>query len=107
LLKKVYGDGCLSRTQVFEWFKKLKEGREELEVDQRPQSSQHIKTEANIEEVGEIIRQNLRLSIRTFAELINIDKETVRQILHNSFNIKKCVRRRCRGSSLLNKRKFE
>jgi len=28
LLKKVYGDECLSRTQVFEWLKRIKEGRE-------------------------------------------------------------------------------
>jgi len=28
LLKKVYGDELLSRTQVFKWFKRLKEGRE-------------------------------------------------------------------------------
>ena len=30
LLKKVYGDECLSRTQVFEWFKWFKDGREEI-----------------------------------------------------------------------------
>jgi hypothetical protein len=36
LLKKVYGDECLSRTQVFEWFKRFKEGREEIGDDQRP-----------------------------------------------------------------------
>ena len=36
LLKKVYGDECLSRTQVFEWFKRFEEGREEIGDDQRP-----------------------------------------------------------------------
>ena len=40
----------------------------------------HQKTDAVIEKVGEIVRQNRRLSIRILAELINIDKETVRQI---------------------------
>jgi len=35
LLKKVYGDECLSRTQVFEWFKSFKEGREEIGDDPR------------------------------------------------------------------------
>jgi hypothetical protein len=39
LLKKVYGDEYLSRTQVFEWFK---EGREETRDDQCP--LQHIKS---------------------------------------------------------------
>jgi len=30
LLKKVYGDECLSHTQVFKWFKRFKKGREEI-----------------------------------------------------------------------------
>jgi len=33
LLKNVYSDECLSRTQVFEWFKRFKEGREEIGDD--------------------------------------------------------------------------
>ena len=89
LLKKVYGDECLSRTQVFEGFKRFKEGREEIGDDQCPSCPSTSKTEANIEKMGEIVRQNRRPSIRAIAELINIDKETVRQILHNNFNKKK------------------
>jgi len=107
LLKKVYGDECLSRTQLFEWFKRFKEGREEIGDDQRPGRPSTSKTEANIEKVGEIIRQNRRLSIRAVAELINIDMETFRQILPNNYNMKKCVRKWCRDSSLLNRRKFK
>jgi len=89
LLKKVYGDECLSRTQFLEWFKRFKEGREEIGDNQRPSRPSTSKTDANIEKVGEIVRQNRRLSIRALAELINTDKETVRQILHNNFNMKK------------------
>ena len=80
LLKKDYGDECLSRTQVFEWFKRFKEGREEIRDDQCPGRPSTLKTEVNIEKIGEIVRQNRRLSIRAITELINIDKETVRQI---------------------------
>ena len=86
LLKKIYGDECLPRTQVFEWFK---EGRDEIGDDQHPGRPSTLKTDAKIEKVGEIFRQNRRLSFRAFAELINIDKETVRQILHKNFNMKK------------------
>jgi len=63
LLKKVYGDECLSHTQVFEWFKGCKEGREEIGDYQHPSCPSTSKTEANIEKVGEIVRQNCRLSI--------------------------------------------
>ena len=89
LLKKFYGDECLSRTQVFELFNRFKEGWEEIGDDQRPGGARTSKTEANIEKVGENVRQNRRLSIRAFAELINIDKGTIRQILRNNFNMKK------------------
>ena len=93
-MKRVYGDECLSGTQGFEWFKRFKEGREEIGNDQRPGRPSTSKTDANIEIVGEIVRQNRRLNSRAVAELINIDRETVRQILHNNFNMtKKCVRR--------------
>jgi len=100
-LKKVYSDECLSRTQVFEWFKRFKEGREEIGDDQRPGRPSTPKTEANNEKVGEIVRPNRRLSIRAVVELINTDKKTIRQILHKNFNMKKkCVRRWWRDSSL-------
>jgi hypothetical protein len=36
---EVYGDECLSRTQVFEWFKRFKEGREETEEQVTLQSN--------------------------------------------------------------------
>ena len=43
----------LSRTQVFEWFKRFKEGREEIGDSQRP--GRPSTSKANIEKVGEIV----------------------------------------------------
>ena len=73
MLKKEYGDECLSRTEVFEWFKRFKEGRKEIGSDQRPDRPSTSKTDANTEKVGKIVRQNRCLSIRAVSELINID----------------------------------
>ncbi|KAJ8962823.1 hypothetical protein NQ318_001223 [Aromia moschata] len=36
MLKEVYGNECLSRTQVFELFKRFKQGCETTEDDLRP-----------------------------------------------------------------------
>ena len=55
LLKEVYGDKCLSRTRVFEWFKRFKGGREEVRDDQHPVHSSTSKIDANIKKVGEIV----------------------------------------------------
>jgi len=90
-LKKVYGAESLSCTQGLECFKNFKEGREGIGDDQRAGRTSTSVTEVNIEKVSEIVRQNRRLSFRAVAEIIDIDKETARQILHNNFNNKKSV----------------
>ena len=84
LLRIVYGDDSLSRTQVFEGLKKFKEGSDWRRSPSW--SSSHIE---NVKKIREIIRKNRYLSIRAIAELENIDKETVGQILHGSLQIKK------------------
>lgn len=89
MLQQVYGDECLSRTRVFEWHKRFKEGREDVEDDPRPGRPSTSKTDDNIEKIGSLIRQDRRLSIRAIAEMIGIDKESVRQVLHEHFNMKK------------------
>ncbi|KAJ8933226.1 hypothetical protein NQ318_010049 [Aromia moschata] len=51
MLNGVYGNECLFRTQVFEWFK---EGRETTEHDPRPGRPSTSKTDENIEKIGQI-----------------------------------------------------
>ncbi|KAJ8963434.1 hypothetical protein NQ318_018914 [Aromia moschata] len=65
------------------------EGRETTKDDPlsgRPSTS---KKDGNIEKIGKLIREDRRLSIRGVAEITGIDKECVRQILHESFNMRK------------------
>ncbi|KAJ8942659.1 hypothetical protein NQ318_013372 [Aromia moschata] len=63
-IKELYGNECLSRTKVFEWFKRFKEGRETAEEDPRPGRPSMSKTNENIEKIGKLIREDRRLSIR-------------------------------------------
>ncbi|KAJ8943381.1 hypothetical protein NQ318_002614 [Aromia moschata] len=58
------------------------EGRETTEDDPRPGRPSTSETDENIEKIGKLIREDRRLSIRGLAEIIGIDKECVRQILH-------------------------
>ena len=34
MMKKVYGDDCLARIRIYEWFKRFQEGGEALEDDE-------------------------------------------------------------------------
>jgi hypothetical protein len=85
----VYGDQCLSRTQVFEWFKKFKEGRKYVGDDPKSGRSSTAKTQENVEKVARIVRGDRQLSIRAISELTNINKESVTQILHDDLGMKK------------------
>ena len=78
LLTEVYGDQCLSHTQVFEWFKKFKEGREYVGDDPKSARPSTAKTQENVEKVARIVRGDRRLSIRAISDLTNINKESVK-----------------------------
>jgi hypothetical protein len=77
LLKEVYDD-VMSRTRVLEWHKQFMEGREEVEETNVWDALQHQKPN----KISEIGWKDRRLSIRMIAELVNMDKDMVRQILH-------------------------
>ncbi|GFX89522.1 protein GVQW3 [Trichonephila clavipes] len=89
LLKEVYGSECLSRARVFERLKRFKDGRQDVEDDSRPGRFSTSKTNENVEKVASLIRSDLRLSIHAIAETVSIDKECVRQILHDNLNMQK------------------
>lgn len=89
MLKEVFGENVMSRARVFEWHKRFSEGREEVEDDERPGRPVSVKTEENAQKINEIVRKDRRLSIRMIADMVNINKETVRKILHDELNMTK------------------
>ena len=54
-MKKVYGDDCMSRTQVYTWFTRFKNGREDLNDDSRPGRPEASNRAELVEKVSEII----------------------------------------------------
>jgi hypothetical protein len=68
LLTEVYGDECLSHTQVVEWFKRYKEGKGEIEDDTHPGQPCTSQTDANNEKVGEIVQKTVA---RKFKQSLN------------------------------------
>jgi len=56
------------------------EGREIVTDEERSGRPATSRTEENIAEVCEIVRENRRLTDRRIAEQVNIDRETVRKI---------------------------
>ena len=55
MMKKVYGEDCLSRSRIHEWFKRFQERREALEDDKRSDRPRNVVNEENAEIVCEFI----------------------------------------------------
>ena len=88
MLQQVYGEETMSRTHAFEWYKRFKEGREEVEDDPRSGRPSTSRTADNIECVKQVVRADRRLTLRMIAEELSINKDIVWSIITE--NLKMC-----------------
>ena len=74
LLQEVYGDATMSTTRIFEWHKRFREGREDVEDD--PKSGRPItsRTNENVECVREKVRSDRRLTVRMIADELSMNR---------------------------------
>lgn len=72
---------------MFERHKRFLESRQSAE-DELPVRPRTSNTDKNIEKVRVVIRKDRRLGVRATAEIVNVDRESVRRILTEKLNIK-------------------
>ena len=93
MLVQVYGDNAMKKTAVDKWAKRFSEGRESITDEERSRWPETSSTEENIAKVPQILFENSRLTIRSIAEQMNINRETVRKILTEDLDVSKvCVK---------------
>jgi transposase len=89
MLVQVYGDNAVKTIAVYRWVKRFCEGTESVTDEEgsgRPATS---RTEENFAKVRQILPENRRLTVRSTAEQVNIDRETVRKILTEDLDMRK------------------
>ena len=69
--------------------KRFSEGRESVTDEERSGRPATSRTEENIAQIRQILRENRRLTVRSIAEQVNIDRETVRKILTEDMDMRK------------------
>ena len=89
ILVQVYGDNAMKKTAVYKWVKRFSEGRESVTDEERSGRPATSRTEENIAKLRQIVRENRRLTVRSVAEQVNIDRETVRKILTEDLDMRK------------------
>ncbi|BFZ03823.1 hypothetical protein BsWGS_06862 [Bradybaena similaris] len=88
-LHKVYGDECMSRTRVFEWFKRFQDGRENVESDHRSGRPVTSRSEKHIADVSSTVRENRRITIRELSEVHSISFGSVQAILTEDLGMRR------------------
>jgi len=89
MLVQVYRDNAVKKTAVYKWVKRFSEGRESVTDEERSGRPATSRTEENIAKVHQIVLENRRLTVRTMAERVNINRETVRKILTEDLDMRK------------------
>jgi len=107
MLVQVYGDNAMKKTAVYRWVKRFSEGRESVTEEERSERPATSRTEENIAKVRQTARENRRLTVRSMAEQVNIDTETVRRILLKILTWGRCVQKWSQRRSPKNKSKEE
>jgi len=79
----------MKKTAVYKWVKCFSEGRESVTDKERSGRPAKSRTEESIAKVRQIVRENRRLTVGSIAEQVNIDRETVRKILTEDFDVRK------------------
>ncbi|XP_060523192.1 histone-lysine N-methyltransferase SETMAR-like [Cylas formicarius] len=88
-LTDVYKDDCLKKTAVYEWAKRFREGRESVEDDSREGAPSTSRTAQNVDRLRVRVLGDRRVSLRMLEDELGINKETIRQMLHEDLGMRK------------------
>lgn len=81
MMKTAFGDECMSKTQIKEWYKRFKDGRTSVDSNPRSGRPSTTTTPDNIERVRLAINEDRRLTVRELECDLGIPKTSVWKIL--------------------------
>ena len=93
-LQQAFGDDAISRAQAFRWHKILSESRTIVEDEQLSGWPSAKRAGDSTARERELVRADRRLTVRTIADEVNMNRETVRLIPTEELGMKKknCVK---------------
>ena len=93
LLKEVYGEDVMLRTQIFEWHKCFEKGCEKVEDDLKTRQPFTTRTDENITRVKQLVQSDSRLTVRMISDKLSLNRESVQKILLHDLKMQKmCVK---------------
>ena len=89
LLQEVYGDDTMSRTRLFEWHRRFKEGREKVEDDCRSGRPFTRRRDENVERVRQKVWSDRRLTVGMITHELSMNSEKVWRIITEGLGMRK------------------
>ena len=83
MMQKAFGNECMSKTRIKQWYNYFKGGRTSVDRDSRSGRPSTTKALDNIERVRLVIEGDCRLTVRELENDLEIPKTTVWEILNN------------------------
>src|ERR1700729_1540359 len=93
LMRRVYGDQCLSRAQIFRWYSRFKTGVETIADEASSGRQISVRNDELIAKVRERILDDRCLTVRMMADEFDFSRETIRKILVKDLGKKKVASR--------------
>jgi len=88
VLQQAYSEAAMGLTQVFDWFRRFKEGRTSVESDPRSGRTSTSRNEEMFAKVKTIVRNNRRLTVREVAGDCGISVGSCDAILTDDLHMK-------------------
>ena len=83
------GDGAhVSRSMVFKWHKRFRDGRESIDDDERPGRPTEI-GDAIIDDIRHAVQEDGRITVREISELFDLSTSTVHTILTENLKLER------------------
>ena len=82
MMQKAFGNECMSKTRINEWYNRFKAGRTSVDSDSLSGRPSTTKTLDNIERVRLAIEGDRRLTVRELENDLGIPKTAVWEILN-------------------------
>ena len=93
LIKKAYCSTAMSRANVYLWFARFRDGREDVKDDAISGLPSTARTEENVESFRRLLTEDRRTTLQMIADRLNIGNETVRRIVTEDLGKRKiCTR---------------
>jgi len=89
MIQKAYGKDAFSKAQVFRWHKAFREGREDVEDEERIGRPSTPRTSDNVAKVKAVLDSDRRLSVRLTADQVGLPKSIAHEIITTELQMRK------------------